>query len=391
MQPPSVPTPPQSLVTPPEMRAHLDACLDQAGGWLPFDQFMAEALYAPGLGYYANALPKLGQMPADGSDFVTAPELSPVFARTLAKQVSQAMALCGVDAVWEFGGGSGALAETLIETLLQDPACALKQYVIVELSAELRARQQARLLPYMSRLSIRWATEWPTQLAAVVIGNEVLDAMPVSLLVRRNGRWLERGVSRVTPAEAAGDWRLAWADRPLQTPPPLTIAGEHDYTLEWHAQAQAWIVALAQAMDRGCVLLIDYGFTEAEYYHPQRHMGTLMCHQAHRADTNPLVAVGLKDITTHVDFTAIAVAAQDHGLAVMGFTSQGRFLINCGFLDVLPSVSTEAQVQALKLIHEHEMGELFKVLILCKDRHTADVNAAGGFIGFTAFDRSHTL
>ena len=150
-------------------------------------------------------------------------------------------------------------------------------------------------------------------------------------------------------------------------------------------------MALAQAMDRGCVLLIDYGFTEAEYYHPQRHMGTLMCHHAHRADANPLVAVGLKDITTHVDFTAIAVAAQDHGLAVMGFTSQGRFLINCGFLDVLPSVSTEAQVQALKLIHEHEMGELFKVLILCKDRHTADVNAAGGFIGFTAFDRSHTL
>ena len=153
-------------------------------------------------------------MPTDGSDFVTAPELSPVFARTLAKQVSQAMALCGVDAIWEFGGGSGALAETLIETLLQDPECGLKQYVIVELSAELRARQQTRLLPYMSRLSIRCATEWPTQLAAVVIGNEVLDAMPVSLLVRRNGRWLERGVSRVIPAEAAGDWRLAWADRP---------------------------------------------------------------------------------------------------------------------------------------------------------------------------------
>lgn len=391
MQPPSVPTLPQSLVTPPEMRAHLDALFDQMGGWLPFDRFMAEALYAPGVGYYANALPKLGQMPADGSDFVTAPELSPVFARTLAKQVSQAMTLCGVDTIWEFGGGSGALAETLVETLLQDPMCALKQYVIVELSAELQARQRARLAPYMDRLSIRWATAWPTHLAAVVIGNEVLDAMPVSLFVRRNGRWMTRGVTRVSDAKIAGDWRLAWVDHPLPTTPPIAIAGEHDYTLEWHAQAQAWIVALAQSMVRGCVLLIDYGFTEAEYYHPQRHMGTLMCHQAHRADTNPLVAVGLKDITTHVDFTAIAVSAQDHGLDVLGFTSQGRFLINCGFLDVLPTVSPEAQVQALKLIHEHEMGELFKVLILCKDRHTVDVNAAGGFVGFTAFDRSHTL
>ena len=164
------------------MRAHLARVFAKSDAWLPFDQFMAEALYAPGLGYYANALPKLGRMPSDGSDFVTAPELSTVFWLTLAKQVDQALRLCEVDTVWEFGGGTGALAETLITTLLATPDARLKRYVIVELSSELRARQQDRLAPLITQLDIQWATAWPETLDAVVVGNEVLDAMPVRLL-----------------------------------------------------------------------------------------------------------------------------------------------------------------------------------------------------------------
>jgi SAM-dependent MidA family methyltransferase len=380
-------------MTPPEMQAHLNPIFERSGGWLPFDAFMAEALYAPGLGYYANALPKLGLMPQDGSDFVTGPELSPVFGRTLARQVAQALRLCEVDTVWEFGAGTGALAAQLIGCLLSDPERRLKHYVIVELSAELRRRQQALLAPLMGRVNVTWATEWPAHLAAVVVGNEVLDAMPARLLVRRNGEWLTRGVSRaVTTASSDGpSWALTWSDRAMGEQPPVDIEGQHDYVFEWHQQAQAWVQQLAQRLDRGCILLLDYGFTEAEYYHPQRHMGTLMCHQSHRSDGNPLVAVGLKDITVHVDFTGVALAAQAQGLDVLGFTSQGRFLINCGFLDVLTSASSPEQAQALKLIHEHEMGELFKVIVLSHPRHTATVNAAGGYIGFQSFDRSHTL
>ena len=399
MKPSSVPTPADAAAIPPEMRAHLARVFAKSDAWLPFDQFMAEALYAPGLGYYANALPKLGRMPSDGSDFVTAPELSTVFGRTLAKQVDQALRLCEVDTVWEFGGGTGALAETLITTLLATPDARLKRYVIVELSSELRARQQDRLAPLMTQLDIQWATAWPETLDAVVVGNEVLDAMPVRLLARTDGQWAERGVAMVPPDGALAEgqaldhqaWQLAWSDRPSDLQPPIAVAGTHDYIFEWHQQAQAWVGQLAQRLTTGCVLLIDYGFSEAEYYHPQRHMGTLMCHQGHRSDTDPLSAVGLKDLTVHVDFTAVALAAQAHGLDLLGYTSQGRFLINCGFVEVLPTVTDAEQVQALKLIHEHEMGELFKVMVLCAQTHTAAVNNAGGFIGFTAFDRCHSL
>jgi SAM-dependent MidA family methyltransferase len=230
--------------------------IDAAGGWLGFERFMEMALYEPGLGYYARHGRKFGLMPASGSDFATAPEMTPLFGRALARQVAQAMDACGVDALWEFGAGSGALARQLLE-------------------------------------------------------------------------------------------------------------------------------ALAERLTRGAAFFIDYGFPEAEYYHPQRTGGTLMCHRAHRADTDPLSYVGDKDITAHVDFTGIALAGQDAGLHVLGYTSQARFLMNCGLLDLLAGADARTLAPAQKLLAEHEMGELFKVVGFATQPFDA--------IGFSEGDRSHRL
>jgi SAM-dependent MidA family methyltransferase len=388
MKTPSVPTSLPILPTPQLMQGYIHEQLAQAGGWLPFDAFMAHALYAPGLGYYTNERPKLGHMPSDGSDFVTAPELSPIFGRTLAKQVAQAMQLCSVSEVWEFGGGTGALAEQVIDSLLRD-GVPIQRYVIVELSAMLRAKQEATLAHLADKVELQWVTQWPDEINAVVLGNEVLDAMPVKLMVRTaSGEWRERGV---VADDSQDTWCLRWQDQATALRPDIDVQPGLDYWVEWHQQAQAWMRSLASRLRSGAAFLVDYGFTHAEYYHPQRHMGTLMCHYQHTSDTNPLVGVGLKDITVHVDFTAAALAAQDGGLDVLGYTSQGRFLLNCGLVDLLPTGSPNEQAQALKLVHEHEMGELFKVLALVAPANTQAVNDAGGLIGFTQFDRTHTL
>ena len=172
-------------------------------------------------------------------------------------------------------------------------------------------------------------------MAGVVLGNELLDAMPVQLLVRKDRVWHERGV--VAQIQADHPW--AWSDRVTTLRPPIDIEGEHDYLTEIHPQAEAFVRTLAQRLSAGAVFLLDYGFPEREYYHPQRHMGTLMCHQGHRSDTNPLVDVGDKDITAHVNFTSVAVSAQEAGLEVLGYTSQARFLINCGLVELLEQAS----------------------------------------------------
>lgn len=344
------------------------------------------ALYEPGLGYYANERPKFGQMPAGvdglGSDFVTAPELSPLFGQTLARQVAQALAATGTDEVWEFGAGSGALALQLLDALtaLGQPP---RRYVIVDLSGSLRERQQARLERHADR--VRWLDQLPEAFSGVVVGNEVLDAMPVQLLHRVGGQvdgvWHERGVV----LDDAG--ALAWADRPTALRPPLDIEGPQDYLTETHAQAEAFVRTLADRLQRGAAFFIDYGFPEAEYYHPQRHMGTLMCHRAHRSDDNPLADVGEKDITAHVNFTGIALAAQDAGMAVLGYTSQGRFLINCGLQEIAIHATARENAMLGKLVNEHEMGELFKVIGLAPA-----ANAEGWTpMGFAAGDRTHRL
>jgi len=375
--------------------------IDSAGGWLGFDRFMALALYAPGLGYYANQLRKFGTTPQSGSDFVTAPELSKWFGRTLANQVAEALEATDTDTLWEFGAGSGALALQLLDTLGEK----VKRYTIVDVSGSLRARQQTTLAAYIDK--VQWVDALPEQISGVVVGNEVLDAMPVQLLQRKNGAWYERGLvwetqgqelevsaERVSSANRASQktlQALKWNDRVTDARPPIEIEGDHDYLTEIHLQAHAFIQTLADRLlasqrstgKGGAVFLLDYGFPEYEYFHPQRHMGTLMCHQLHRADPDPLSDVGAKDITAHVDFTGIALAAQDAGLYVLGYTSQAHFLINCGLLTPLVDAPLEEKAMAQKLITEHEMGELFKVIAL--GTHAWEP------LGFKQGDRSHTL
>ena len=254
----------------------------------------------------------------------------------------------------------------------------MRQYTIVDLSGTLRARQQATLAPFGDR--VRWADSLPPALQGVVVGNEVLDAMPVQLLARVGGAWFERGVV----ADGAGGF--AWRDRPTDLRPPLDIPGPHDYLTEIHPQGRAFVATLADRLTRGVALLIDYGFPEAEYYHPQRHMGTVMCHREHRADSDPLGDVGVKDVTAHVDFTGVAMAAQDAGLEVLGYTSQAHFLYNCGFARMLEKLPPERRGLPLHLVNEHEMGELFKVIALGRDLPPAWMP-----VGFANGDRSHRL
>nr|WP_286504647.1 SAM-dependent methyltransferase [Variovorax sp. J22P271] len=349
----------------------IDASLQRAGGWLPFDRFMALALYAPGLGYYASASRKFGRMPASGSDFVTAPELTPLFGRTLAVQVAEALDKTGTRELWEFGAGTGALALQLLDALGDK----VERYRIVDLSGTLRERQQQTLAGHAAK--VEWLAELPPEMRGVVVGNEVLDAMPVQLLVRTAGQWHERGVVR------QGDG-FAWADRPTALRPPVEVAGPHDYLTEIHPQAEAFVATLADRLKQGAAFFIDYGFPEAEYYHPQRHMGTVMCHRGHQADGDPLADVGAKDITAHVNFTGVALAGQDAGLQVLGYCSQARFLLNAGILPMMEAAPLAERAMAARLIHEHEMGELFKVIGFA-------VGEPWDAIGFAEGDRSHTL
>ncbi|MFO1178729.1 MAG: SAM-dependent methyltransferase [Ottowia sp.] len=354
---------------------------------------MQQALYAPGLGYYAHGSRKFGQLARDGSDFVTAPELSPLFGQTLADAVAEALRHTGTDEVWEFGAGSGVLAEQVLGELARRGQ-APRRYTIVDVSGALRARQQQRLAAHGEL--VQWASQLPDTLRGVVLGNEVLDAMPVQLLARVDGVWHERGVI-FKPNEAPAGARkaqtamisgsFAWSDRASPLRPPVEVAGAHDYVTEIHPQAEAFVRTVAERLargGRGAAFFVDYGFPEAEYYHPQRHMGTLACHRAHRMDDDPLADVGEKDITAHVNFTGIALAAQDAGLSVLGYTSQGRFLLNSGLAERMAELPATARAPAMKLLAEHEMGELFKVIGLA-------VGEGWAARGFAAGDRTHRL
>ena len=349
--------------------------IERHGGWLPFDRFMAMALYAPGLGYYANGSRKFGQMPHSGSDFVTAPELSPLFGRALANQLAQALQASDTREVWEFGAGSGALAQQLLDAL----GARVERYTIVELSGSLRERQRELLSAFGDRL--RWVDSLPDQIAGVIVGNEVLDAMPVQLLHFDGSHWLERGV--VSQGEG-----FAWGDRPTALKPPFDAAFAAGTVTEIHLQAEAFVATFAERLTRGAAFFIDYGFPEAEYYHPQRVGGTLMCHRAHLADADPLVDIGAKDVTAHVDFTGIALAAQNAGLDVLGYTTQAHFLINCGMMLMFEGADLRTVANAQKLLTEHEMGELFKVIGFAKG---CDAAFMADPLGFSGGDRTHTL
>jgi SAM-dependent MidA family methyltransferase len=363
--------------------------LQAQGGWMPFEQFMHMALYEPGLGYYASAgaeRPIFGVSPRSGSDFVTAPQMSAAFGQTLAVQLREAIARGCPPHVVELGPGTGALAADLLQALPQ-----LESYTLIEVSANLRKRQQQRLAAWGDR--VVWSNNLPDKINGIVLGNEVLDALPVMLLKRQAQGWVQRGVGANANDPAGG---LAYVDRPWQSEPgadawwddpqgPLSQVQEGS-VVEVGRQAYALTQSVAQRLVApSMALMIDYGFPADEFYHPQRTQGTLMCHQGHKADSNPLVDVGLKDITAHVDFTSVALAAQAGGADVLGYTSQGRYLLNLGILDLLARASTPERSAAHRLIAEHEMGELFKVIAFGKGLSDQVLR------GFAQGDRTHRL
>jgi SAM-dependent MidA family methyltransferase len=346
------------------LAALIAAEIEQAGGWISFARYMEMALYAPGLGYYSGGARKFG--PA--GDFVTAPELSPLFAQTLAAQVEPVLA-ASAPHILEAGAGSGALAVGLLRELERRGALP-ERYEILELSGELRARQQDTLARGAPQLAgrVAWLDTLPDTFSGAVVGNELLDALPVNIFAWREDGIFERGV-------ALADGGFAWRERPatgalLAVAQGLTFVSP-PYVSEINLAARAWVTEWGRILRQGALLLIDYGFPQREYYHPQRAEGTLMCHYRHHAHGDPFWLPGLNDITAHVDFTAIAEAGHDAGLDVLGYTSQAQFLLNCGLAQLLEAHQADGAVAyatlasgAQKLISPAEMGELFKVLVL---------------------------
>jgi SAM-dependent MidA family methyltransferase len=345
------------------LAAHIKACIVAAGGWISFAEYMRLALYAPGLGYYAAGSYKLGA----AGDFITAPEISPLFGAAVAAQVAEVLRLGGGE-VLELGPGSGRLAADLL-TELARLGTVPERYLLLEPSPDLRARQQAqlaRLPPELSRRCI-WLEALPGSFAGVVLGNEVLDALPVERVKREGGRSWQQGVA-LTPQ---GDF--AWAERPLEQgdlhAATLARLPEGPYLGEINFQAEALLRSLGAMLARGLVLFFDYGYPAAEYYHPQRHQGTLSCFYRHHTHEDPFHLPGLQDLTAHVDFTAIALAAAESGLELAGYATQAWFLLNCGILDALANQGQPGTTERLKasnavnrLLHPAEMGELFKVI-----------------------------
>ena len=346
--------------------------IERSGGWIRFSRFMELALYEPGLGYYSAGRAKIGNDPRDGSDFVTAPELSPLFARSLARPVAEILAGSG-NTIVELGGGTGRLAADLmleLETLGRAPS----QYLLLDVSADLRERQRKTLTTRVPHLvdRVRWIDALPDRIEGAVVGNEVLDALPVDIVVFDGEQWRVRGV-------AVRGGALQYADGPL----PADLADEFvhalpdaagfppGYETELHSAGGGLVASLLDRMTPDSVaLFIDYGFPRSEYYHLQRGTGTLMAHRRHRSSTDLLADPGSQDLTAHVDFSAVARAARSVGAQVLGYASQSSFLIDCGIAERLEGSVDDtrgwaSQASALNvLLSESEMGELFKVIAL---------------------------
>ena len=339
-----------------------------SGGWIPFSRYMELVLYAPGLGYYSAGSRKFG---AEG-DFVTSPEISPMFARCLARQARQVLDATGGD-ILELGPGSGALAADLFEDLKEQGAPP-RNYFMLEVSPDLRARQHALLAERFPEDFGRftWIGELPVSFRGLVLANEVLDVVPFSLVRREEGQLLERGVILTESGFAWEDQRMPDGDlrrRVAAVLPP----GDYEYLTEVGFAAEGLVRSLAKALEAGVAIFIDYGFPEREYYHPQRSMGTMRCHYRHRFHGDPFFMPGLQDITAHVDFTAMARAGEQGGAEVEGFTTQAYFLISCGLAVLVQETDPEITLSRLKatsavhrLISPAEMGELFKVLAFGK-------------------------
>ncbi|MDP1652976.1 MAG: SAM-dependent methyltransferase [Rhodocyclaceae bacterium] len=368
-----------------ELSACIATCIRTAGGWLSFADYMDMALHLPGLGYYAGGSQKFG---ASG-DFVTAPELTPLFGQALARQVAQINAVLPAPSfVLEVGAGTGKLAADLLLALEALDALPTR-YEILELSGELRARQRQTIEAAVPHLAGRvvWLDELPEKFSGCIIANELLDALPTHAVAWRESGLMERGVVQ------AGNG-FGWAERPalgalaeaMAALPTVT-----PYESEVGLAARAWVAEWGRRLERGVLLLIDYGLPRHELYHPLRGRGTLRCHYRQRMHEDPFWWPGLSDITTHVDFTAVAEAGFDAGLEVLGYTNQATFLINCGIGELLAARQEAGGEQALRasgavqmLLAPREMGELFKVIALGR---SIDLP----LLGFARGDRCHTL
>jgi SAM-dependent MidA family methyltransferase len=367
--------------------AHLVHLIAEAEGWISFADYMHAALYAPGLGYYAAGARKLGT----AGDFVTAPELTPLFGKALATQLAPVLAQVADAEIVEVGPGSGCLAADVLAALAEQAALPAR-YLLLEVSPDLRERQREYLAARVPQLMPRllWIDTLPERWRGAVIANEVLDAVPPHLVARRGGAWFERGVT------IDGTTRLAFRDAPLASPMLRNMAEQRfpsdgDYASELNPAAESLVTTIGRSCDAGLMLLVDYGFPAAEYYHPQRDGGTLMAHYRHRALADPFFHPGLADLTTHVDFSAMARAGVAGGMTVAGFASQAQFLVACGVLEALARCGDPQSAAYLRaanavqtLTSAAEMGELFKVLALTRG---VDLD----LVGFREGDRSHRL
>jgi SAM-dependent MidA family methyltransferase len=381
----SLPAPtPDALAASHSLQQLIAAEIEQLGGAMAFSRFMELALYAPRLGYYSGGASKLG---ASG-DFTTAPEISSLFGAAVARAAAAIIAQSAPDII-EFGAGTGKLARDVLSAL-DGMGVAVRSYTIIELSGELRARQQEALkdLP-----QVRWLDGMPESFSGVVLANEVLDAMPVELVIRKDGRWQRQMVTIENGAFAFVQQELpeALALHVMRQVPDADGLPD-GYLTEIHPVAEGFMASLAAMMKdgRGAAFLFDYGFPAHEYYLDQRMGGTLMCHYRHHAHPDPFYLPGLQDITAHVDFTAMALAAQDAGLAVLAYMNQASFLLGAGIGELLMETSPDDALRFLpqskavqKLVSPAEMGELFKVLVVGQDVELLDA--------IVRADRSHRL
>ncbi len=334
--------------------------------WISFNDYMHMALFTPKLGYYTGGSHKIGS----AGDFVTAPSLTPLFGLTLARQIAPLLSQTAGN-VYEFGAGTGELAVSLLAGLNPD---VLQHYYIMDVSPELKQRQLALIREKLPEHAdkVVFLDSLPDAFDGVIIGNEVLDAMASEVI-----RWTENGIEQM--GVSIIDQQFAWAQRPVNDERIMAEAvriqpDKLPFTSELHLNQSAFIATLAQKLARGAIIMIDYGFDEAQYYHPQRSMGTLIGHYRHHVVDDPFFWPGLMDLTCHVNFTAMAQAAVDNDLDLIGYTSQAHFLFNLGITEVLlaehPDVNSKEYLQAAsamqKLVAPHEMGELFKVIAMGK-------------------------
>jgi SAM-dependent MidA family methyltransferase len=393
---PSLPTPDESAFQHScAVKNMICSEITMAGGWIPFTRYMELAIYSPGMGYYCSGTTKFGC----AGDFVTAPEISSLFGRAIAQQATQIIESVGEDIcdILEFGAGTGKLAlDILLE--LENHKRLPQHYFILEVSGELQEQQNKLFEKFAPHLlsRIQWLENLPTKFNGLILANEVLDAMPVHLVVWRDNSLFERGV-------VWSGKKLEWSDRLLVEGELFKIAQEtiprssfnnnniDTYISEINLSVRGFIRSLANILQKGAIVLIDYGFGRNEYYHYQRSRGTLMCHYRHHAHDDPFYFPGLQDITSHVDFTAITDVAIGEGLELLGYASQAQFLINCGITEILAQIPAEntgdylpISNQVQKLVSPAEMGELFKVIALGKDTQQS-------LIGFSSGDKSFLI